>query len=95
MEPEKVKAIMEWEAPRSTRGVRAFVGFANYYRRFIHGFSILVAPLTELTKKGTPFKWGPEAQQAFEKLKAMFVTAPILAQFDLDKETVLEANSLG
>ena len=45
MEPEKVKAIMEWEAPRSTRGVRAFVGFANYYRKFIHGFSALVAPL--------------------------------------------------
>jgi len=70
MEPEKVKAIMEWEAPRSTRGVRAFVGFANYYPKFIHGFPALVAHLTELTKKGTPFKWGPEAQRAFEKLKA-------------------------
>ena len=56
MEPEKVKAIMEWEAPRSTRGVRAFMGFANYYRRFIHGFSTLVTPLTKLTKKDTPFK---------------------------------------
>jgi hypothetical protein len=61
MEPEKVKAIMGWEAPRFTRSVRAFVGFANYYRRFIDGFSILVTPLTELTKKGTPFKWGVEA----------------------------------
>ncbi len=95
MEPEKVKAIMEWEAPRSTRGVRAFVGFANYYRRFIHGFSTLVTPLTELTKKGTPFKWGVEAQRAFEKLKVMFVTAPILAQFDPEKETILEADSSG
>ena len=95
MEPEKVKAIMEWEAPRSTRGVRAFVGFANYYRRFIDGFSALVTPLTELTKKGTPFKWGVEAQRAFEKLKVMFVTAPILAQFDPEKETLLEADSSG
>jgi hypothetical protein len=56
MEPEKVKAIMEWEASRSTRGVRAFMGFANYYRRFINGFFILVIPLTELTKKGILFK---------------------------------------
>ena len=95
MEPEKVKAIMEWEAPRSTRGVRAFVGFANYYRRFIHDFSVLTAPLTELTKKGTLFKWGTEAQQAFEKLKAMFITAPILAQFDPEKETLVEADSSG
>ena len=95
MEPEKVRAIMEWEAPRSTRGVRSFIGFANYYRRFIHGFSWLVTPLTELTKKGTPFKWGPEAQRAFEKLKVMFVTAPILAQFDPEKETILEADSSG
>jgi hypothetical protein len=79
MEPEKVKAIMEWEAPHSTRGVRAFVGFANYYWRFIHGFSTLIAPLIMLTRKGTPFKWGPEAQRAFKKLKVMFVTAPILA----------------
>jgi hypothetical protein len=95
MEPEKVKAIMEWEAPRSTRGVRAFVGFANYYRRFIDGFSTLVIPLTELTKKGTPFKWGTEAQRAFEKLKVMFVTAPILAQFDPERETLVEADSSG
>ena len=95
MEPEKVKAIIEWEAPRSIRGVRSFVGFANYYRRFIHGFSELVTPLTELTKKGTLFKWGPAAQQAFEKLKIMFVTAPILAQFDPEKETILEADSSG
>lgn len=95
MEPEKVKAIIEWEAPHSTCGIRAFVGFANYYRRFIYNFSVLVAPLTELTKKGTPFKWGPEAQRAFEKLKVMFVTAPILAQFDPEKETILEADSSG
>jgi len=56
MEPEKVKAIMEWEAPRSTRGVRAFVKFANYYYKFIHNFFILTTFLTELTKKDTLFK---------------------------------------
>jgi hypothetical protein len=49
----------------------------------------------ELTNKGTPFKWGPEAQGAFEKLKAMFVAAPILAQFDPEKETVVEVDSSG
>jgi hypothetical protein len=61
MEPEKVKIIIEWEAPRFTRSIRVFVGFANYYRRFIDGFSVLITLLTELTKKGIPFKWGVEA----------------------------------
>jgi hypothetical protein len=53
----------------------------------------LIALLTELTKKGTPFKWKAEAQQAFEKLKAIFVTASILAQFDPKKETLVKADS--
>jgi hypothetical protein len=56
MKPEKIKVIIGWEASRFIRSIRAFIEFANYYRRFINGFSVLITPLTELTKKGTPFK---------------------------------------
>ena len=49
MDPEKVKAIKEWEAPVNVKGVRSFLGFANFYRRFIKNYSGLTAPLTRLT----------------------------------------------
>ena len=97
MDPEKVKAILEWEAPTTVKAVRAFLGFANFYRRFIRDFSKIVAPLTDLTKstgvKG--FRWTEKADQSFQKLKIMFTTAPVLANFDPDRETVVEADSSG
>ena len=56
MDPTKVSAITSWEAPCNITDVRAFLGFANFYRRFIHGFSKVVAPMVQLTKKGIPFQ---------------------------------------
>ena len=94
MDPEKIKAIQEWEAPKTKKGVHAFLGFANYYRAFIDKFATTVAPLTALTGKH-PFLWIPEAQKAFKSLKKSFISAPILAQFDPEKETRLEADSSG
>lgn len=97
MDPEKIKAILEWERPKSTKGVRSFLGFANFYRQFIRDFSGLTAPLTDLTKKEAQgmFNWSMEADAAFNKLKEMFTTAPILVQFDPKRETVVEADSSG
>ena len=79
MDPEKVKAIAEWEAPTSVKGVQSFLGFANFYRRFIKDFSDLIRPLTDLTHKDRHFTWSPEADTAFERLKAIFTSAPALA----------------
>lgn len=95
MDPDKVKAIRGWEAPTSIKGVRSFLGFANFYRRFIKDFSELVRPLTDLTHKDKQFKWTPSTDQAFHKLKEIFVSAPTLAQFDYDKETRIETDSSG
>jgi len=95
MDPEKVKAIIEWEAPRSVKGVRSFLGFANFYRRFIREFSKIVSPLTALTQKDVKFEWTEAANDAFLLLKKMFTTAPILVQFDPERETVIEADSSG
>jgi hypothetical protein len=94
-DPEKLAAIREWDAPRKVRGVRSFLGFANFYRDFIANFSEKAAPLTQLTRKNTPFRWGPEEQDAFETLKAAFISEPVLAQWDPDRETVLEADCSG
>jgi transposase InsO family protein len=95
MDPAKVEAIASWEAPTSVKAIRSFLGFANFYRRFIKGFSDLARPLTQLTKKGVPFAWTEETETAFNDLKTRFITAPVLGQFDPEAETVLEADSSG
>ena len=92
IDPHKVEAVTRWESPRCIKDVQAFLGFANFYRRFIRGYSKIAAPLSALTRKDQKafiFPWspvGPE-QRAFEDLKKAFVRAPILSHFDLERET--------
>jgi hypothetical protein len=95
VDPEKVVAIKAWEAPKTVKGVRGFVGFANYYREFIPDFSEIAAPLTALTKKDVPFYWSDACQRAFETLKERLISAPLLAHWDPDRETIVEADSSG
>ncbi|KAM4064895.1 transposon Tf2-1 polyprotein [Hirsutella rhossiliensis] len=93
VDPEKVQAIQQWQRPRSVKGVRSFLGFANYYRQFIPRFSNIAAPLTALTKKDAVFAWSKECDKAFEELKALLTSAPVLAQWDPDRETIVETDS--
>lgn len=95
MDPAKVKAIEQWEAPKTATAVRSFLGFANFYRTFIRNYSDLTMPLTRLTHKDSVFSWDHSCQVAFDKLKHMFMTAPILVRFDYDRETVMETDSSG
>ena len=95
VDPEKVRAVMTWEAPTNVRAVRSFLGFANFYRDFIPHFSALANPLTNLTVKGTPFVWKERQQRAFEELKTFFISAPVLAMWHEDRETLVEADSSG
>ncbi|KAM4060442.1 reverse transcriptase (RNA-dependent DNA polymerase) [Hirsutella rhossiliensis] len=95
VDPEKVQAIQQWQRPRSVKGVRSFLGFANYYRQFIPRFSNIAAPLTALTKKDAVFAWSKECDKAFEELKALLTSAPVLAQWDPDRETIVETDSSG
>ena len=92
--PEKIKAIREWETLKTKKGVHTFLRFANYYRAFINKFATTAAPFTVLTGKH-PFLWIPKAQKTFENLKKSFISTPILAQFNPEKETRLEADSFG
>ena len=92
--PEKIKIIREWETLKIKKEVRAFLRFANYYKAFINKFVITVTPLTVFIGKH-PFLWTPKAQKAFKSLKKSFISALILAQFSLKKETRLKADLSG
>ena len=94
MSERKVESIKNWKAPRSVKEVQIFIGFANFYRRFIKNFSDICTPITE-TLKGhrTKFYWGTKQDQAFEELKTQFITAPILEHFYPDRETVIETDA--
>ena len=79
MDSRKTQAVRDWPVPKTVKEVQQFLGFANFYRRFIRGFSSVAAPISALTKKETaPFGWTPDADQAFRRLKERFSTAPIL-----------------
>jgi hypothetical protein len=93
MDPSKVEAITNWESPSNVKDVRAFIGFANFYRRFISNFSQLVTPLVRLTRKDVPFSFDSVCDNAFQALKTAFTTAPILRHFNPDLPCVVEADS--
>ena len=69
MDPSKLSGIREWPTPTTVKQIRSFLGFGNFYRRFIHGFADLARPLNDLLKKDTPFDWKQEQQTAFDTLK--------------------------
>ena len=58
MDPAKVEAIKEWNAPTTASEIRQFLGLVGYYRRFIEGFSTIAKPLTRLTQKSVKYEWG-------------------------------------
>jgi len=93
MDPEKVKTIKEWPIPSCLTDVQAFIGFANFYRRFIRDFSKIISPLVQLTQKNVKFEWTTACQSAFDRLKDAFTSAPILIPFDWTKEVILETDA--
>jgi hypothetical protein len=83
--PSKVKDILEWNSPTTVHQVRSFLGLAGYYRRFIPNFSKIVKPITRLFKNDTKFDWSSKCNEAFEQLKVLLTTTPVLAQSDIEK----------
>ncbi|CEH15898.1 FOG: Transposon-encoded proteins with TYA, reverse transcriptase, integrase domains in various combinations [Ceraceosorus bombacis] len=95
MDPAKVEVVLNWPVPKTVHDVQVFLGFANYYRRFIAGYSGIAAPITELLK-GKPsggVDWSPKQQDAFDRLKAHFKQGPLLQHFDPNAEMLLETNA--
>ena len=93
MDPVKVKGVMEWPRPTTVKQVRGFLGFANFYRKFIPKFSDIARPLNDLTKKDHVFDWTEECEHAFEDLKKKFTEEPILLMPDKTKPFELECDA--
>ena len=93
MEEEKVAGVLKWPTPQCVRDVRKFLGLANYYRRFVKDFAKIALPMNKLTRKDEKWRWEEEQQKAFEQLKGIFTTRPVLATPDLDKEFRVEADT--
>jgi hypothetical protein len=93
MDPAKVAAVTEWPTPTKKKDVQSFLGFANFYRRFIHNFSKLSIPLTHLLKKGVDFVWSKECETSFQNLKTSFFNGNMLIHPSDEKPFILETDA--
>jgi len=93
IDPEKVNAVLNWETPKSVKDIQCFLGFANFYRYFIHRYSHLCQPLFNLLRKDVPFVWDVACEQVFDSLKKAFTSAPIARHFDPELETLVETDA--
>lgn len=78
----KIKAVKDFPEPKNVHEIRQFVGLASYFRRFVQNFSVVARPLTNLTKKNVPWKFGLEEKRAFVELKEKLLSRPLLALYD-------------
>src|SRR6202040_1028179 len=93
MDPLEIQTILGWPAPTKIRDLQSFLGFANFYRRFIDNYSGIVIPLTCLLRKDTHWKWTLQCQEIFNMLKQTFTEAPVLQHYDPDPPITLECDA--
>ena len=86
--------MIKWPVLTSVKKVQIFLEFINFYQKFIKKYSKVTAPLTELIRKDTKFKWFTEAQKVFNKLKRRFTSELILRSFNSEKSITLKMNAL-
>jgi hypothetical protein len=95
MDPVKIAGVVDWPTPSNEKEVQSFVGFVNFYRRFIPDFSHYARTLFDLTMKDVRFIWGLPQEDSFMKLKELVTSAPVLILPDDDLPFRLEANGSG
>jgi len=93
MDPIKIAGITEWPAPMNKKEVQSFLGFTNFYRRFIEGFSEHAHPLFDLTQNDSRWRWEAAEHSAFENLKRSVTAAPVLVSPDTSRPFRIEADS--
>ena len=95
-DPQKLKTVSEWPVPKSVKEIRQFLGFSNYFRRFIKDYSDISAPLEQATGKYAIYEWTPERDKAFTALKSALLSAPVLqlANTDVPFEVVTDASDI-
>ena len=92
-DPSKVEKVKNYPVPKSVAAVRSFLGLVSYYRKFILDFASIAAPLTDLTKKDQRFLWAESCQSAFDKLKNMLITEPILQFPRFDRKFMIQCDA--
>ena len=94
-EADKLQAVRQFPVPSTKKQVRSFLGLTGYYRRFIPDYASIAVPLTELTRKSAPtlVKWDSECNRAFEKLKELLCSKPVLWSPDFTREFVLQTDA--
>jgi len=97
VDPGKVEEVLNWIPPTTVHEVRSFLSMAGYYRRFIPDFPRVAKPITTLLKNQTKFVWSSECERAFQTLKRLLTTAPVLAQPDIEKpfDVYCDASGIG
>jgi len=93
MSDAKVKTIQEWLEPKKVKDIQSFLGFANFYRRFIFNYSNIVIPLTRLTRKNTLWNFDNDCRIAFNTLKQAFISTPILMHWVPDTQLVVQTDA--
>ena len=93
VDPQKVEAILSWEAPTNQTEVRSFLDLVGYYRRFIRNFSVIASPMTNLLKKNVEFVWSEECQRSMDELKRRLTTAPVLMLPEDDSDFVVYSDA--
>ena len=93
MDPIKIARVRDWPTSKNVTDVQSFVGFVNFYRRFILEFSHVASPLHNLTKKAEPWQWTKPEEAAFRALKSLVMSAQILVLPDQDACFRLETNA--
>lgn len=97
VDPDKVEVIRDWGIPirdgkAVVKGVRSFLGFCNFYRKFIEKYGQIAKPLSELTHIHADLTWTSRHRQAFDELKQKLAEAPVLRHFDYNLETMMETD---
>jgi hypothetical protein len=93
VDPEKIAAVTNWQLPDSVKGVQSFLGFCNFYRRFIQDYGRIAKPLNELTRKDTTFRFTDDCETAFVRLQELLTTAPLLAHYNPALPTQVETDA--
>lgn len=93
MDPEKVQTVQNFQPPQNKKQIQAFLGFINFYRKFIRDLSEKTSVLSALIKKGIPWQWGTTQQQAFEEIKAQFLEDIIIQYPDFNKKFYISTDA--
>ena len=93
MDPVKVKAITDWPTPTTLKELRSFLGFGNYYKDFIKQYSYITRPLHQLTRKAQQWIWDQPQLDAFQKLKQLFTSYPVLRNPDPTKRYIVDTDA--